>query len=532
MEPSEDIQGATVRMRLVMALLATLFVVMALWMLALSFVVPITPDASIYLLHARTFSETLNRFALSHDSKGIMLSFLLALPVKLFGATMVAGALAQAVAYCLTAGIMVWFLRTRIPVAISLACLWLVAAFNPLMWGGRVRPEDFGIVFSMIALLAAHDGRLRGLVVCGVMAAMGFFTKGSLVLAPMGIGVVACVLRTRRGSRTLWSAPRDLALLAAGFIAVTVLVLGWIALIDDMSGWFRQTLQWPAEYKRSVGKASFSLGSVGNLFALLQAGRLQWLFVGSVAGLYYGWRSGARRLVILVGALLALECARVIVEGAPWHYLVAGMVAPMVLGCSLFGRTGDGKVNGRGVGVVLLLLSPILIATLPDALLATEARVLRHQRTPLETLAARMAPHYEAGEQIMESGQDYQLLLHLNAPRPYPILSLHFHSVSAEEYAAVAEHFTQHPPEWIIDSWPQSSPVQFHCIGHPDRLTYAYISDEQSTSQKPLAPIRLGDRYPSTRPAAALPRKLLLQYPYALAVDTGKHQAWRLVSER
>jgi len=46
-----------------------------------SFIVHMTPDISIYLLQARTFVETLNRFTPSWDNKGILLTFLLA-PVE------------------------------------------------------------------------------------------------------------------------------------------------------------------------------------------------------------------------------------------------------------------------------------------------------------------------------------------------------------------------------------------------------------------------------------------------------------------
>jgi len=64
-----------------------------------SFIGHMTPDISGYLLDTRTFVDTLNRFTLSWDSKGIMLMFLLALPVRIFGATMAAAALTQLCAH-------------------------------------------------------------------------------------------------------------------------------------------------------------------------------------------------------------------------------------------------------------------------------------------------------------------------------------------------------------------------------------------------------------------------------------------------
>jgi hypothetical protein len=506
----------------------TLLVAVAVWMLVLSFVLPITPDASIYLLHARTFTETLNRFALSHDSKGIMLVFLLALPVKCFGATMAAAATAQAVAYLGTAVAMIWLLRRSRGVAVALAALWLIAAFSPLMWGGRVRPEDFGIAFSMVALVAALGGRRSGLAICGALAALAFFTKGSLVLAPLGLGCMACFRRSRPKDRPARRIACDLGLLGAGAAVVVVLVVSWIVWGDDPAAWIRQTIQWPAEYKRAVGKSGLSLASVGNLFALLQAGRLQWLFVGGIAGICYGWRRGAHRLAVLLATYVACECLRVIVEGEPWHYLVAGLVPPLLMGCALGGVTSEGRMRRRGVGVALLLLAPVLWGQLPDAQQATRTRLLDPQKAPLEVLAERMAPLYVAGDPIMVNGPDYQLLLHLHAPRPYPVLPLHFYAVSPDEYALAEAHFDRQPPAWIIDSQPVNSPVSFDCIGHPDRLTYVYMASGGSNA----APFTLGGGYPFEGDVGSIPRQLLAGHPYYLAVDTGLHQAWRLKDDK
>ncbi|MBT3296964.1 MAG: hypothetical protein HN383_16985 [Verrucomicrobia bacterium] len=523
MDCSEDVSSSSLLIRWADAVAITLLLAVAVWMLRLSFVLPITPDASIYLLHARTFTETLNRFALSHDSKGIMLVFLLALPVKLFGATMVAAATAQLGAYLVVAAAMIWLLRRSIGMAVALAALWLIAAFSPLMWGGRVRPEDFGMAFGMVALLAAVGGRRSGLAVCGAMAAMAFFTKGSLVLAPLGVGCVAWLLSCRSHKPVGRCLACDLGLWIGGAGVVALLVVGWIVWVDEPAAWIRQTFLWPAEYKRAVGKAGGTLTGIGNLFALLQAGRLQWLFVGGIAGICYGWRRGAPRVAALLATYVACECLRVILECEPWHYLVAGMVSPLLMGCALLGFTPEGRFRRRGVGVALLLLAPVLWGQLPDALQATRTRLLDPQKTPLEVLAERMAPGYGPGEQIMVNGADYQLLLLLHAPRPYPVLPLHLYAVSPEEYAMAAAHFAGQPPDWIIDSQPENSPVSFDCTGHPDRLAYVYKVSGESRE----ALFALGGRYPFGGAAGSIPRQLLAGHPYRLAADTGLHQAWR-----
>src|SRR5262249_43818849 len=63
-----------------------------------SFIGHMTPDISVYLLQARSFVETLNR-GFSWENKGVMLTFFLAVPVRAFGPTMAAAALAQLYAY-------------------------------------------------------------------------------------------------------------------------------------------------------------------------------------------------------------------------------------------------------------------------------------------------------------------------------------------------------------------------------------------------------------------------------------------------
>jgi hypothetical protein len=501
---------------------AAVLVSMASGLLVLSFFLHITPDASIYLLHARTFMETLNRFALSHDSKGLILTVLLAVPVKLFGATMAAGASAQAVAYLVSAAAIVAILRTRATVALALASLWMTAAFSPLMWGGRVRPEDFGIALSLTALLAAMRNRTGGVMLCGALGALAFFTKSSLALSPLAVGAASCLLRPDWRARS-----RGAGMLAAGAIGVTAMLLAWILLMDDFGQWFRQTLQWPAEYKRAVGKAGISLESLGNLFALLKCGRLQWLFVGSVAGLAYGWRRGARRMAVLVAALLAAECGRVVIEGEPWNYLIEGTVAPMVLGCAMLGMAATGRIGMRGAVATAVLLIPVLAGTIPDAARAARARIIERQMTPEEALAKRVAPFYRSGESVMVSGQDYQLLLHLDAPRPYPILPLHLHAVSRSEAIAAATFFRRNLPEWIVDSQPELSPVRFRCIGNPDALTYVYIPEESvPVGEEGFKPARF---HRGSRDVQSLSRRLLMQNPYRLVVDTGFYQAWRLM---
>jgi hypothetical protein len=355
------------------------------------------------------------------------------------------------------------------------------------------------------------------------MAALGFFTKTSLVLSPLVVGVGGCLVR-HRGRESV----TRLLLLAAGFAVVAAVVLAWIILLDDAGRAFRQTLEWPSEYKRAVGKGGLSWASVGNLFALLHAGRLQWLYVGSVAGLFYGWKRGAGRLALFLALLLLGECLRVVVEGEPWHYTVSGMVAPMVMGCAFFCYGREGRTTMCGVGVTLVLLIPMLVGALPDAARATRLRLVEHAKTPLEVLTDLVAPHYRSGEQIMVNGQDYQLLLHLDAPPPYPVLPLHMHAVSDEAREKAEHHFRRHPPEWIIDSRPVTSPVAYRCIGQPDALAYAYVPVEDSELKGPRTGLMPGARYPVRRPVTDLPSGLLREYPYYLVVDTGLHQAWRL----
>ncbi len=77
----------------VYAITVAVLILLALTSVTTSFFRHFTPDNSIYLLHARTFLETLNRFTYSFDSKGIMIVWFYVPAVLLLGPTVVAAAL-------------------------------------------------------------------------------------------------------------------------------------------------------------------------------------------------------------------------------------------------------------------------------------------------------------------------------------------------------------------------------------------------------------------------------------------------------
>lgn len=160
-----------------------------------SFIGHMTPDISVYLPYARTFVETLNRFTLSWDSKGIMLMFVLALPVRVFGATMAAAALAQLCAY--VAGLYFLFRVARSYAdRWSSALLVLLATcviYSSYIWGGRVRPEDFAFACCAGCLYAGLRAKPRWWIAGGAMTACCLFLKITLVFAPGATLIAAAV---------------------------------------------------------------------------------------------------------------------------------------------------------------------------------------------------------------------------------------------------------------------------------------------------------------------------------------------------
>ncbi len=420
----------------------------------------LTPDNSIYLLHARTFVNEWNRFTASHDSKGFMLTLVLAPFVRLLGATMAAGATAQCITYLLACLCIYSIARTYASKAgaLLIASTALCLVHSHYIWGGNMRPEDFALGYVAVALYTALRTSPGWRFAGGVMVSLCFFTKTSLVLAPGALLASAVVLDA---ARTLPQSRQQGLLLplrvfvrqgfwpGLGFGLTSLAILTWIVLFDDVSGWYRQTIEWPAEYRGTALTAE----GLRRMATLLRWGRLDYLLLACIPGLVAGWAFGRRRLSILLGVLLSVEFFRTAFEGGKWPYTLTVSIMALVLGTSLLGLLFCKPKALRLVGILIPLycMGPALGGTALAEANAVRYRLVEGLPEPFEHLAAEMRKAgYTDGESVFEASNGCQIILLLNAPPPAPVLSHHFQYVSEAEKSAARSQYAQDPPEWVV----------------------------------------------------------------------------------
>jgi dolichyl-phosphate-mannose-protein mannosyltransferase len=509
-------------------IVATPLAVLAALSVVNSFIGHMTPDISVYLLDTRTFVQTLNRFTLSWDSKGIMLMFILALPVRLFGATLTAAALAQLCAHIIG----VWFLFRTARLytdrwsSVLLTLLIGCVLYSSFIWGGRVRPENFAFAFCAVCLYAAVRAQPRWWIAGGAMTACCLFLKISLAFAPAATliaGVVADAsnqLSARGKQQTFFLSilARHLGWILVGFVAITGAVLAWIVAFDDLGQWYRQTVEFPMQNSQTYYGPRFqNISFLRTPLSLLTQSHLDYLFVACIPGLLYGWLKGFRREASLIGVLLMAEFLRVAFERSSYPYLLTIMSAPMLLGVAFFGVEKRDSITSRLAWVApLYLLVPLLIPTAREQVTTLDLRAVKRLPSPYEYLAQKLRMRYRPGELIYVNAVNQQLVLLLNAPRPFPILYDYFvMAVPQDERSRTVKQYEERPPDWIITRKPELNSVT--TLGSPDGAYHVYLPTE-ALHDLPVS--RTGSQLAVIGSAST---------QYALEIDTGYLQAWHLV---
>ena len=501
-----------------------------------SFIGNMTPDISIYLLHARTFVETLNRFTFSWENKGILLTFLLAPAVRLFGPTVWAAALVQLCAYAVVSYFLYRILRRFAPRSSSwlIVLIGICVVFSSDLWGAKARPEDFALACGAICLYAALRAAPRWWIAGGAMIGCCALMKTTLVAAPAAVLLAAAVAdalkptvptapkRGRSFASTLFG---NLARIAAGFLVVVGLALAWIALFDNLGRCWLQTVAWPLH---SRGRSMLDFQLYVSAVRLILECRLEFLLAGCIAGLAYGWHKGFRRAALLVGVFLAAEFLRIAAEGAQFPYLVTLMIVPMLVGASFFGCGGNGLARRSLAWIApLALLAPVLLTACAQQARAFELRAVKRLPSSSEYLAERMRPRYRPGETVLVTFNEHHILLLLNAPRPEPILQLHFSPEGApeEERLRTIRHYAEFPPDWIVTHHSAKNPVEYKTLGWLNGPYYVYLrpseaSLETAARKVSATPPRAGGDLTPMVPTSRL---------YRLEVDIGPIQAWHLM---
>ncbi|NOY05591.1 MAG: glycosyltransferase family 39 protein [Chlorobi bacterium] len=513
----------------VFAITVAVLIVLALISVTTSFFRHFTPDNSIYLLHTRTFLETLNRFTYSFDSKGIMIVWFYAPAVLLLGPTLAAAALSQLVFYLIGFFFLYRIIRSFLDAktAVIVGLLWIFVSYSPNLWGGNARPENFCSVLVILALYAVLRNERKWFIIAGAATALCLFTKTTLALTPAVLSLVGAVLafpaRNRASVNPLSpGAIRNLVAVAAGFFLIAGVHFGWIFAFDDPARWMYQTLIWPMQMASTTS-------SPWNLLAVFYHTGLYLLFAGSITGMLLAWKKGPRRFIMFCALIIITETVRVLFEGTSWNYLLLVMAMPLLAGASLL-RFSSFRFLKRVPGWTfpILFLAPVFWTGVPSTGKAFFTRVIHHYPSPFEELASRMDSLYKQGESIYVEYNDYQLILMFDAPRPYPVLPLHFRYVSATEQDAIRGYYKSHPPRWVVTRDPGHSAVSYRTEGEVDGAYHLYFPGVQADKAPADSVYVLGD---VTRGNILNPA-LSSELEYKLTIDIGYAQAWRLCAGR
>jgi hypothetical protein len=490
----------------------------------------ITPDISVFLLHTRTFlEEGGGRFIFSFDNKGPLMTFLLAPAVWLFGAKMAAAAFTQAILYTMAIVFFVFALKNFYGAMPSLIVAMLIAtlSYSGWLWGGNLRPEDLmPLLFGMMFFFNTRKPFSRAAYfVNGLSVATAFFLKLSLVLAPAAVLCTVAIfdfLKTSRASAIfkafLWT--------SYGVLALAIPIMLYLILFDDVSGWFRQALVLPLE-SRMGSATSFKMGSLIELIYAtgfiypLSGALIYFLFLLSFKSVE---ASISVNVVALPAIWLLAELSRVFIEGAPWPYLLIGVVPASLIAIS-FGACSVPLPYKRIAGWFFpaVFLLPLMSDAYATEIKAFNLRVLEKGKAPYEELAVRMKATYQSGETIFVEDTDYQLFLLLKAPAPYPVLKRLFWFVRDAERKNFLAFYATNPPDWIVVRRPQNSPVGFCVEGDVDcpYHIWRYGKTCDNNSKKLLM-----------REGMELPARTITQFvpslkTYKLLYDIGWAQAWK-----
>ncbi len=473
-----------------------------------------TPDMSMYLLHARTFVETGQRYLVSHDSKGPVLVWLYALPVFALGPTVVAAAALQALLHSAFALLLYRSLRVRIDprAAASVALLSFVLVSAPALWGSGMRSEDAALpaVVLMYALLHRRSPAARGAagavtaLLCGmkISFAPSFFV--------FGIAGILAAEATVDSTWRWWSRDIRGALIAygGGALVTAGLLIGLVAASDSLTEAFRQTVLWPMHYRSGPGFGPSPLHPV----AVLWHSKLGAFVAASLIVLVFALqRRNHRALPLLM--FVCMELLRMSMEGTRWNYHALPLLPALILAPALLSTDRIARLRMYGLQFVLLL--PVLLPQCVDEVAAFSQRVVQGRSTPYEYLARRMAPYYSSDESVFVASNDYQLLLLLHAPRPWPILPYHEQYVSEQERRAFRQHYAQHPPTWIVTRDTLDGSSLRLTRGSIDGAYHVYVPGVMVSVEGTI------------RSARALTDGGVAAGRYRCMVDIGWAQAWR-----
>ncbi len=475
-----------------------------------------TPDASIYILHARTLLETGQRYLVSHDSKGPVLVWFYALPVWLFGATVVAAAFLQTLLHAGFAVHLARFLRQYCGAGVS--TLTALIAYSvvsaPALWGSGMRTEDALLLIVTLLFFSFQRVTVPWRILAGMLTALACGMKisyaFSLLLCCMA-GILVLEWRSS-GSLRMWTPRIRSALLwyGLGFVATALGIVAIIALTDSLEDAVKQTVLWPLRYRTGSG---FGPSPVHPASVLWHSG-LAPLAMAILVYLLLLVRKREWAAVPLLVFFVA-EMMRIGFEGTRWSYLAIPLVPVLIITPFLSKRYIPHAHTS--LALLVLFLLPLLLPQLRDEIIAFDIRALHRQLAPYEELARRMKIDYKPGETLFINSNDYQLHLLLGAPPPWPILPYHYQYVSVAEQHAFRQYYEKNPPTWIVTRDTVAGSTVRLTRGSIDGAYYVFTHPPESRHEQ------------STRDARTLLDDAVVRGTYRCTTDIGWAQAWKRV---
>ncbi len=490
----------------------------------------ITPDISVFLLHTRTFIEKGNRFIDSFDNKGPIMTFFLLPAVWLLGANIKAAALTQLVLYSLSIVFVVLALKDIYGVISTLIVAMLYATFcySGWLWGGNFRPEDFmPLVFAILLFVNKKYSACRiAYLMNGLCISLTFLLKLSLIVAPFTVSIIVVIIECLKEKKPAILL-KGICWTLAGFLLLTMPVLCYLYLFDDIYGWMRQTLLLPFE-SRVGSPTSFKLR---NFFELILQTGVIYLLIGAailfIMVFFIKLKPNIaipKNVPVLLLFWIGSELLRTFAEGSVWPYLLSGIVPASFLSISLISHFVPMQFRKLAIWVLpLIAIAPLLSDAYATEIRAFKLRVLEKKKAPYEELASRMQATYLTNETMFVEDTDYQIFLLLGAPPPYPILKRLFWFVRDNEREAFLEFYAKNPPDWIIAKKPETSPVMFEVEGDVDFPYHIWHYGGICTNGSAKLLIREG-----TELSAEFITKFVRSHAkYKLSYDIGWAQAWR-----
>jgi hypothetical protein len=132
------------------------------------------------------------------------------------------------------------------------------------------------------------------------------------------------------------------------------------------------------------------------------------------------------------------------------------------------------------------------------------------------------ASGYQQGDTVLVENTNYELILILNAPRPYPVLPHDYSLVSEKEKSLTRKQYLSNSPKWVVTVLDNQENIK--SISGSTDYAYYVVSTPKTTSHSFNTSI--------TRTGNMLSPMLSSVKLYKLINDIGYMKSWRLIENK